>query len=510
MITAASDPIDHSPGVNHYDVVVVGSGNAGACAALAARERGATVLIVEKAPSDWVGGNSYFTAGAFRTKYDTLEDLRPLLDITDEEASRIDLPPYTGEDFTADMQRVTQGRTDPVLAEIVVKEAPELLTWLAHAGVRWELMAARQSFDVGGRRRYWGNLVIGSSGGGRGLVEAEQEALRRAGVTVRFDTAFEGFEWQDGRISGVTVISDRRRYTIPARTVVLASGGFQADPSRRASFLGAGWDLAKVRGTPYNTGDPLFRALDIGAEAAGHWSGCHAISWDAAAPSTGDRALTNRYSRQGYPFGLIVNRDGCRFVDEGADFRNYTYARYGAEVLRQPGAVAYQLFDAESLRYVNPVDYDTAGRSRVEARSVDELAAALDVDASEMISTVNAFNRAAGPEPFDPTVKDGKRTRGLEPPKSNWALPLTEAPFVAFAVTCGITFTFGGLRIDEHGAVLGAGGRRIDGLFAAGEIAGGLFYHNYPGGSGLTAGSVIGRRAGRMAAIVAAARRVSP
>lgn len=489
------------------DVLVLGSGNAGASAALAAREMGCSVLVIDRAPKEWAGGNSYFTAGAFRSTYGSIDDIRPLVAMSDEEAATIDLPAYAVDDFRRDLSRVTEGRADPVLTDLVAGDAASALAWLAGAGVGWELMAARQSFAVAGRRRYWGNLVIGARGGGKGLVEAEHRAMQQAGIEVRFDTAFEDFITDEGRVSGAIVVNGGRRSAIQAGAVVLASGGFQADTSRRAAYLGPGWDLAKVRGTPWNTGGPLFRALDLGAAPAGHWSGAHAISWDAAAPASGDREITNRYSRLGYPFGLIVNREGRRFVDEGADFRNYTYARYGAEMLRQSGALAYQLFDGESIKYVNPIDYDTAVSSRSEAQSIDALAAKIDVDAPNLVATIAGYNASINAHPFDPTIKDGKGTVGVEPPKSNWALPLVRPPFVAFAVTCGITFTFGGLRIGPDAAVIGGDGRPIDGLFAAGEIVGGLFFHNYPGGSGLTAGTVIGRRAGSSAAAQATRRR---
>lgn len=491
----------------HWDVVVVGSGNAGASAALAAREAGARVLVVEKAPSAWTGGNSYFSAGAIRTTYGSLDDVRSLLDLTDREADSIDIPSYSAADFRADLHRLTQGRADPALAGIVADEAAAAVEWLARAGVTWRLLQERQSFVVDGRRRYWGNLVIGSDGGGRGLVEAELRAMARAGVEIWYGSPFLDFHRQEDRIAGAIVVHDDRRLVVGAGAVVLASGGFEADARQRAGMLGPGWDLAKVRGTPYNTGEVLFTALAAGAAPEGHWSGCHAISWDAAAPATGDREMTNRYSRQAYPFGLMVNQEGRRFVDEGADFRNYTYARYGARVLEQPGARAYQLFDARTVGYASTVDYDTATRSRAEAPTIEALADALGIDRATLAGTVETFNQATGPAAFNPTIKDGKSTVGLDIPKSNWAQPLTAPPFVAFAVTCGITFTFGGLRITTDGAVVGIDGRPLDGLFAAGEVAGGLFYHNYPGGSGLTAGTVLGRRAGQAAARVALNRR---
>jgi tricarballylate dehydrogenase len=258
--------------------------------------------------------------------------------------------------------------------------------------------------------------------------------------------------------------------------------------------------VAKVRGTPYNTGEVLHMALDAGAQPYGNWSGCHAIAWDAAAPPTGDRELTNLFSKQSYPLGIVVNKDARRFVDEGADFRNYTYAKYGAEILRQPGALAYQLFDAKTEPLLRQDEYTAPGVSRYEASTIRELGQKLGVDADELERTVEEFNAAVQPGKFDPAIKDGKGTHGIRPPKSNWAQPLDSPPFFGFAVTCGITFTFGGLRVDTNARVLDRTDRPIGGLYAAGELVGGLFYHNYPGGSGLMAGAVFGRRAGTTAA----------
>ena len=290
------------------------------------------------------------------------------------------------------------------------------------------------------------------------------------------------------------------REELGARAVVLAAGGFESNPQMRAAHLGPNWDVAKVRGTPHNTGEVLRAALAHGAQAYGHWSGCHAIQWDAGAPPTGDRELTNRYSRQSYPVAIVVNADGERFIDEGADFRNYTYAKYGAEVLRQPQGIAAQIFDARTVEMLRTIDYEAPGATRVDADTLAELAEGLGIDAARLERTVAEFNAAIRPGDFDPTIKDGKRTEGIEPPKSNWALPVEQPPFTAFPVTCGITFTFGGVRVDDDAGVLDTAGRPLPGLFAAGELVGGLFFHNYPGGSGLTAGAVYGRRAGDAAA----------
>jgi tricarballylate dehydrogenase len=491
-----------------YDVVVVGAGNAAFSAAHAAREQVERVAVLEKAPREWLGGNSTFTAGAFRTTHAGLDDLRPLLhDLPDEEAERIVLPPYTPDDFVADMRRLTHGRCDPTLTSLLAENAAPTLRWLHGKGLRWRLMFERQSFLVDGKRHFWGGLSVGTVGGGAGLTEQHLEAALAAGIDVRVETPVIGLLIDEQGVRGVTCLLDGERVNVPAGAVVIAAGGFQADPLMRAQYLGPGWDVAKLRGTPYNSGEILRSALEIGAQPYGHWSGAHAIAWDAGAPDHGDLVLTNRLSRQGYPVGIVVNADGERFVDEGADFRNYTYARYGAVILAQPGALAYQLFDAKTRGLVSSVDYDHPGATTFEAETVDELATAIGIKPRQLRETVERFNAAVQPGRFNPAVLDGVSTTGIKPPKSNWAQPLDEPPFYAFPVTCGLSFTFGGVRIDEEARVLDARGVPIPGLSAAGELVGGLFYHNYPGGSGLMAGAVFGYRAGRAAARHAAARR---
>jgi tricarballylate dehydrogenase len=241
-------------------------------------------------------------------------------------------------------------------------------------------------------------------------------------------------------------------------------------------------------------------ALNAGAQAYGHWSACHSIAWDAAAPQTGDWEITNLLSKQSYPIGIVVNRDANRFIDEGADFRNYTYAKYGAEILKQPGAIAFQLFDARTEPLLRQDEYTAHGVSRYQADTIRGLAELIGVAPDALERTAQEFNDAIQSGEFNPAIKDGKRTSGITPPKSNWAVPLDSPPYLAFAVTCGITFTFGGVRVDDDARVVNADGRPMPNLFAAGEMVGGLFYHNYPGGSGLTSGAVFGRRAGNAAA----------
>jgi tricarballylate dehydrogenase len=486
-----------------WDVIVAGAGNAGMCAAHAARERGRRVLVLEKADEEWSGGNSAFTAGAIRLAHGGLEDVRDVVEgVDDELAATTDLDPYTEDDFLADMRRVTLGRGDEAMARILVGDSAGVVRWLHEKGLRFRLMYERQANEVDGRQRFWGGLALGTVDGGEGLMAQHRAAAARDGIELRHGAAVEDLlRGDDGAITGVAVRSaDGTLETLSARAVVLAAGGFESNPQMRAAHLGPNWDVAKVRGTPHNTGEVLRAALAHGAQAYGHWSGCHAIQWDAGAPPTGDRELTNRYSRQSYPVAIVVNADGERFIDEGADFRNYTYAKYGAEVLRQPQGIAAQVFDARTVQMLRTVDYEAPGATRVDADTLDELAEGLGIDAERLERTVAEFNAAITDGDFDPTIKDGKRTEGIEPPKSNWALPVEEPPFTAFPITCGITFTFGGVRVDEDARVLDVAGRPLPGLFAAGELVGGLFFHNYPGGTGLTAGAVYGRRAGYTAA----------
>ena len=321
------------------DVIVVGAGNAGLTAAHAARERGCGVLVLEKADPAWSGGNSAFTAGAFRLAHDGLEDLRGVAEAVDDGlAAATDLDPYPAEAFLADLRRVTLGRGDPEMARILVADSGPAIRWLAGRGLRFRLMYERQAHAVEGRHRFWGGLALGTVDGGEGLMAQHRAAAERTGIEIRHGAAVEDLARDEaGAVAGVVVRADGGgRETLGAGAVVLAAGGFESDPRRRATYLGPEWDVAKVRGTPHNTGEVLDAALAHGAQAYGHWSGCHAIQWDAGAPPTGDRALTNRWSRQSYPHGIVVNRRGERFLDEGADFRNYTYARFGAEVLRQP------------------------------------------------------------------------------------------------------------------------------------------------------------------------------
>ncbi len=483
------------------DVVVVGAGNAAMSAALSAIEQGAKVLLLERAPYDERGGNSRFTAGALRFVHNDIEDLLKVMpDLTDEEIKNTDFGAYTRDEFFDDMGRLTRYRCDPDLTEVLIDDSLETMIWIRKKGLRFQPSFGRQAFKVDGKFKFWGGICLEAWGGGPGLVDMLTQAVEKAGAEVLYGTRAVELIVKDGVVLGVVARQDNDIFDIRAKAVVLASGGFEANTEWRTRYLGPGWDLARVRGTRFNTGDGIRMALDIGAMSTGNWSGCHAVGWDRNAPEFGDLAVGDLFQKHSYQFGIMVNAHGERFVDEGADFRNYTYAKYGHEILMQPGQFCWQVFDAKVSHLLRD-EYRIRQITKATADTIEELAEKLDdVDAEGFLAEVEAFNAAVNTGvPFDPTVKDGRSADGLRVPRANWANTIDEPPFEAYATTCGITFTFGGLKITTEGHVVDSDGEPIPGLYAAGELVGGLFYFNYPGGTGLMSGSVFGRRAGSSA-----------
>jgi tricarballylate dehydrogenase len=494
--------------MTEYDVVVVGAGNAAFCAALAAEEAGASVVMLEAAPRDEAGGNSRFTAGSMRVVYNGVEDIQRLIpDLTAQEIATTDFGTYTQDQFFDDMARVTQYRANPDLVELLVTRSLPTACWMREKGVRFVPIYGRQAFRIEGRFKFWGGLTVESVGGGPGLVEQLTTAATRRGIELRYDTRATDLITEKGAVAGVKVRSDGEAGEVRGRAVVLACGGFEANPEWRTRYLGPGWDLAKVRGSRFNAGDGIRMALAIGASPCGNWSGCHAVGWDMNAPEFGDLAVGDQFQKHSYPFAIMVNARGERFVDEGADFRNYTYAKYGRVILEQPNQFAWQIWD-KKVKHLQRDEYNIRRITKVTAPTIEELARKLDgVDPARFVETIAHYNKAVRTDiAFNPNVKDGRRTEGLAVPKSNWANTIDEPPFEAYGVTCGLTFTFGGLRITTDGAVVDLDFRPIPGLYAAGELVGGLFYFNYPGGSGLTSGAVFGRIAGSSAARAGHAR----
>jgi tricarballylate dehydrogenase len=483
------------------DVIVVGAGNAAFCAALSAQEQGASVLMLEAAPEDESGGNSRFTAGSMRVVYNGVDDIKTLVpDLTEQEIATTDFGTYTQDQFFDDMARVTQDRANPDLVELLVTRSFDTLNWMRSKGVRFIPIYGRQAFKIDGKFKFWGGLTLDAVGGGPGLVNMLTEAAKKRDIKISYKTRAVSLLYNGSAIEGVRIRRDGKEEELRAKAVVLASGGFEANPEWRTRYLGPGWDLAKVRGTRFNVGDGIRMALEIGASPCGNWSGCHAVGWERNAPEFGDLAVGDQFQKHSYPFAVMVNATGERFVDEGADFRNYTYAKYGRVILGQPGQFAWQIFD-QKVKHLQRDEYKIRQITKVTANTIEDLAAKLDgVDAARFVKHIAEYNAAVRSDiPFNPNVKDGRRTEGLAINKSNWANTIDTPPYEGYAVTCGITFTFGGLRITTDGEVLNTDYEPIRGLYAAGELVGGLFYFNYPGGTGLTSGSVFGRIAGRSA-----------
>jgi len=484
------------------DVVVVGAGLAGLSAALAAREAGASVLVLECAPEDERGGNSRFSNGAMRAVYDGVEEIDALVGgLSEAERARADFGSYSREQYIDDMARVTGYRTDPDLAEILIDRSADTMRWLRARGVRFLPLYEWHPKGPDGRVRFSGGSALETQGAGEGLSAALFAAAQKAGVRVRYGTRAVALIEDGTGVVGVRARVGREPVAFSGRSVVLAAGGFEANPEWRTRYLGPSWELAKVRGSRFNMGDGLRMALDIGAMPFGNWSGCHSASWDLNAPDVNELALGTVFKRDDYMFGVMVNANGERFVDEGADVRAVTYAKLGRVILAQPNQVAWQIFDAKAAPFVHG-EYRTRRAARFTADTLPALAHKLDgIDRAKLLATIAAFNDAVETSvPFDASRKDGRGTVGLAVPKSNWAQAIDTPPFEAYAVTCGVTFTFGGVKIDTECRVLDCDGRPIPGLHAAGEMVGGIFYFNYPGGAGLMSAAVFGRIAGATAA----------
>ncbi|HSL50853.1 MAG TPA: FAD-dependent tricarballylate dehydrogenase TcuA [Candidatus Deferrimicrobiaceae bacterium] len=482
-------------------VVVVGAGNAALAAAVSAREQGADrVVVLEKAPKELRGGNTHYSGGLLRFAYDRPEDLLPLVPGVERELPGFPagVEPYPQKSFWQDLLRVTEGRADPELGEILIGRSFDTVRWMAQQGIAMEPAVSLSGVRVGNTVKWSPGAIIRARHEGVGLSAMWFKAAEARDIEIRYGTsAVRLIQDRRGRVTGVLAQDADGFREITARGVVLGCGGFEANPEWRARYLGRPWDHAKVRGTRYNTGDGLRMAIAIGALPHGQWTGCHSTPIDAGAPPHGDRKLTDKTNRLSYPLGVLVNTRGRRFFDEGEDFQFYTYAKLGGIILNQPAGVAFQIFDAKVAGLLE-ARYQTG--SPIVASSLAALVEQLPVDRPAGRRALEEYNAAVEAGTFDPTVKDGLRTKGLDLPKSNWAQRLDTPPFVAYPVTGGITFSFGGVRINDRAHVMSTAWAPIPGLYACGEMVGGLFHGNYPGGTGLMSGAVFGRIAGASAA----------
>lgn len=487
---------------SNSDVIVVGAGNAALVAAISAYNAGARVTVLESAPHAERGGNSRFSGAGFRFVHSGLESLVPLLTPEGRGMAKYSaVDGYSAAEYTADIKDTSGGRADPLLADVLVNNSYETVRWMAEQGVRWELTTKKfvrpEQMSVDHPCVLPPGLPIRGLDAGEGLIADLFRIVESKNIDVRYENHAFGLVMDGRTVVGVKVRSPEGTHELRGR-VILACGGFEASPEMRVRYLGPGWDVVKVRGTRFNTGVMLDEALRSGAVSYGQWSGCHATPVSTLSPEFGELELGDDSARHCYTYGLLVNMDGHRFVDEGEAVYVNTYAKIGPMIRSQPRARAVEIFDQQTVFALQP-RYDT--EEPIVADTIEELAVKVGIPSDPLVETVAAYNASvqnvAG---FDPHVEDKVSTVGIKPPKTSWAIRLDDPPFVAYPVTCGITFTYGGLRIDNDARVLDGSGAPIEGLYATGEITGGFFYDNYPGGAGLMRGAVFGRRAGENAA----------
>ncbi len=415
--------------------------------------------------------------------------------IPQSERDLIDVNPYTQDEYYADLIRVTEGLINPIFAELIVKESNSVFKWLDQLKFKWDV-----NYDfvtrVGNRMFFpKGSVPLNAKGAGEGFVDEMIRIAEGKGVEIRYETKVIDLIMNNmGKVHGVKVKGYAGFEDIFCNAVILASGGFQSNVEMRTKYLGQDWSIVKIRGTRNDTGDGLKMAMAKGAQPIGEWNGSHATTVDWESPDFGGGLHTDRKS---YTLGIVVNMDGNRWADEGEDFNGYTYAKRGRQNVKQPGGLSFQIFDE---KIVPLLMHDYVQQTPIKSNSIEELAKELGIDPENLVKTVEEYNAAVQDVPFNPAIRDGKRTIGIKPPKSNWAQKLDTPPFRAYPVRTGITFTFGGIKIDQDARVLDTEDNPIPGLYANGDMVGDIFYRNYVGGSGIARNLVIGRIAGANAA----------
>ena len=453
-----------------YDVLVIGGGNAALCAAIGARRAGASVLVLEGAPKFYRGGNTRHTRN-MRCAHDA--------------ATGILTGPYTEEEFWEDLLRVTGGETDEELARHMIAESKDILDWIVEQGVRWQPSLG-------------GTLSLGRTnsfflGGGRAMLNALYFTAEKLGVDVLYDAEVLDLEITDGMFLSAALKQGDGRASITASTLVAAAGGFEANIEWLKQYWGDAADNFLIRGTPYNRGSILKMLLEKGVQEVGDPTQCHAVAIDARAPKFDGGIITRHDS---VVFGIVVNKHAERFYDEGEDIWPKRYAIWGRLVAAQPDQIAYIIFDVSSRNSFMPTLFPP-----IEAESIAGLASKLELDPAALEKTVADFNAAVQPGTFDHTILDDCRTEGVTPAKTHWARRIETAPYLAYPVRPGITFTYLATRVNKQARMLMKDGGPSANMFAAGEImAGNVLGKGYAAGMGMTIGSVFGRIAGPEAA----------
>ena len=453
-----------------YDVLVVGGGNAALCAAITARQLGASVLVVESAPKAFRGGNSRHTRN-FRSMHEQPTDV-----LTEA---------YPEEEYWQDLLKVTGGETDERLARHAIRASATCAPWMVEHGVRFQP-------SLGGTLHLSRTNAF-FLGGGKALVNAYYRSAEALGVDIVYDTEARDLDIRDGRFHAATVVNGGAERRVSAGTLVAASGGFESNIAWLKEAWGPAADNFLIRGTPYNRGSILKMLLDKGVQEVGDPTQCHAVAIDARAPKFDGGIITRHDS---VVFGIVVNKHAQRFYDEGEDIWPKRYAIWGRLVAAQPDQIAYIIFDSTVVTSFMPTLFPP-----IAGQTVAELAGKLELDPAALEKTITEFNAAVRPGTFDHTILDDCVTEGITPPKTHWARKIETPPYLAYPVRPGITFTYLGTRVNKEARMLMADGKPSANMFAAGDImAGNVLGKGYAAGMGMTIGSVFGRIAGREAA----------